>query len=101
MSSVPCSRSIGFATDSPCVSRRENNSTLLGCQGELIAHTPAPFCRQCVKETYSLVVLCGVEYLLQIFVKRSPQSSRSAGSIPCNGAPPRSAPVETHGRCAA
>src|ERR1700675_3734859 len=34
MSSVPCSRSIAFATGSPCVSRRETTSTLLDCQGE-------------------------------------------------------------------
>ena len=34
MSSVPCSRSIGFPTVSPCVSRREYASTLLDCQGE-------------------------------------------------------------------
>src|ERR1700723_363671 len=38
MSSVPCSRSIGFATVSPFASRRENSTTLLDCQGE---HDPA------------------------------------------------------------
>src|ERR1700740_99767 len=37
MSSVPCSRSICFATDSPCVSRRENSSSLLDCQGERLS----------------------------------------------------------------
>src|SRR5450631_632578 len=47
MSSVPCNRSIRLSTISPTASRRDDNNTLLECQGESERRRPfADFVRQ-------------------------------------------------------